>query len=296
MGALLLVTLVAVAALALKGRGKSSAPAASSRGGKPAEASGAGAGEASAPGASEGCPAEMVHVAGGRFSMGSPEGEGRPDEHPAHEVTLGGFCLDRREVTVAAYRSCVEQPGGGARCKPPGTSRHCNGGRRDRDDHPINCVDWSDAEAYCAWAKKRLPTEAEWELAARAGSEQRVFPWGSEPPMAQLCWDGEGNDAGKGARQGSCVAGAFGERGGSGKGGILDLAGNVAEWVMDSYAPYRAEAVSDPRVGDRALQIPKRVVRGGSWFSEEPGELRASARDWFVAGDRTFDVGFRCAR
>ncbi|MEO7327449.1 MAG: SUMF1/EgtB/PvdO family nonheme iron enzyme [Minicystis sp.] len=228
--------------------------------------------------------------------MGSAEGEGSPDERPQHEVSLQGHCLDRGEVTVAAYRACVEQPRGARRCKPAGTSAYCNGGRRDREDHPVNCVDWNDAEAYCAWAGKRLPTEAEWENAARGGGENRLFPWGNETPSAQLCWDGAGNDQGEGQREGTCPGGSFAEKNGSGRGGVVDVGGNVAEWVSDAYAPYRGEAARDPQVTDRSLQVGKRVVRGGSWFSDEPGQVRAAKRDWFVVSDRTFDVGFRCAR
>jgi formylglycine-generating enzyme required for sulfatase activity len=238
----------------------------------------------------------MVSLPAGSFRMGSAEGEGSDDERPAHEVSLSAYCLDRREVTVAAYRACVEQPRGALRCKPAGTSAYCNGGRRDRDDHPINCVDWNDAEAYCAWAGKRLPTEAEWESAARRGEEERLYPWGKDAPSAQLCWDGPGSDAGEGRREGTCSGGRFAAKEGSGRGGIDDLAGNVAEWVADAFAPYRDEAAHDPRVADRALQLGKRVVRGGSWFSEEPGQVRAAKRDWFVVSDRVFDVGFRCAR
>ncbi len=238
----------------------------------------------------------MVAVPAEGFRMGSLEGEGSEDERPAHEVTLQGHCLDRREVTVAEYRACVERPRGALRCKPAGTSAYCNGGRSDRDDHPVNCVDWNDATAYCAWAGKRLPTEAEWEHAARAGGENRLFPWGNEAPAAQLCWDGAGNDMGEGRREGTCPAGGFAQKSGNGRGGVADLGGNVAEWVADAYAPYQAEALRDPRVTDRTLQIGKRVVRGGSWFSDEPGQVRAAKRDWFVVTDRTFDVGFRCAR
>ncbi|MFO0760036.1 MAG: SUMF1/EgtB/PvdO family nonheme iron enzyme [Byssovorax sp.] len=259
----------------------------------PSNASVAPSGSPSALAAS-GCPEGMIAFGSGHFTMGSPAGEGAEDEHPAHEVTLSAYCLDRTEVTVAAYRACVEEPRGPLRCKPPGAGAYCNGAARDRDDHPINCVDQKDAEAFCAWAGKRLPTEAEWERAARGGDEKRLFPWGNEAPGAQLCWDGEGSLAGKGRRQGTCPVGSFAKEGDPLA--IVDLAGDVAEWVADAYAPYRPEPARDPKASDRTLQIGKRVVRGGSWFSEEPGEVRAARRDWFVATDRTFDVGFRCAR
>jgi formylglycine-generating enzyme required for sulfatase activity len=137
------------------------------------------------PAAASGCPSDMVHVPGGRFSMGSP-GVGGDDEHPQHQVTLAGYCIDRIEVTVVAYTRCVASGKCTAAQEPAkaGFDSLCNGTRADRQEHPVNCVDWNQATAYCGWVKKRLPSEAEWEYAARGG-DGRMYPWGNDAPSAK---------------------------------------------------------------------------------------------------------------
>ena len=145
------------------------------------------------------CPNGSVLIPAGEFSMGSPDGQGRADEHPRHRVRSAAFCMDRTEVTVAAYRACTSR---GPCTVPIDTSvlwglahTHCNWGRSVTDTHPVNCVDWNQARNYCAWAGGRLPTEAEWEYAAR-GVESRQYPWGDAAPdgtRANLCgseWGG----------------------------------------------------------------------------------------------------------
>ena len=108
----------------------------------------------------------MALIPAGKFWMGSPAGEGADDERPRHEVYLDAFYIDKHEVTTEAYGKCVSA----GKCAKPGTGTYCNRGKSDRGNHPVNCVDWSQAEAYCGWAEKRLPTEAEWEKAARRTS------------------------------------------------------------------------------------------------------------------------------
>lgn len=210
--------------------------------------------------------------------MGSSTGQ--LDEQPLHEVTLSPFYIDRTEVTVAAYGRCVSS---GA-CSAPEVDQACNWRVRRRNDHPVNCVDWMQASAYCAWTGGRLPTEAEWEFAAR-GTDDRVFPWGQEPPSAQLCWSG------RNYRSGTCAVGTF--PGGASPFGVLDMAGNVWEWTSDWYGMHTAAAATNP-TGARAGR--SHVARGGAWYGHDAARVRATYRNWFSPGDHFDYVGFRCAR
>ncbi len=133
-----------------------------------------------APGPREG----MVAIPSGTFAMGSDDGP--PTEKPVHSTTVAAFQIDRTEVTVSAYDACVKA---GA-CTPAATGPFCNGAQPERANHPVNCVNWNQSTAYCAWAGKRLPATAEWEYAAR-GPEARRWPWGQTPPGQQMCWNGQ---------------------------------------------------------------------------------------------------------
>src|SRR5262249_22284856 len=137
-------------------------------------------------------------------------------------------------------------------------ARGCNYGVPGRGDHPINCVDWLQADAFCKAYGKRLPTEEEWEWAARGGARGTTYPWGDEPPGKQVCWDGEGSELGKGSRQLTCAVGSH--RAGDSPLGIHDLAGNVWEWTSSIHT---AEA---------------RVYRGGGWSAGDAPGVRASDR------------------
>lgn len=194
-------------------------------------------------------------------------------------VRVKGFCLDVTEVTVEAYaRRGVARTTLNDGTSEEVESKHCNGNKGNRQDHPVNCVDWDEAVAYCEGEGKRLPTEEEWEWAARGGEKGWAYPWGDEEPSNQACWGGEGNTKGKGNRESTCAVGTF--RGGANPQGVMDLAGNVWEWTSSKY-----EAGSPARVG-----------RGGSWFFDRPEFLRASNRFRFSPSDREFLLGFRCAR
>ncbi|MBI4706179.1 MAG: SUMF1/EgtB/PvdO family nonheme iron enzyme, partial [Deltaproteobacteria bacterium] len=146
-------------------------------------------------GAKEEPPQAMVSIPPGTFEMGSNDGGG--DEKPVHSVTVAAFEMDPTEVTVAQYRKCVSDGG----CSEPSG---CNWEESGRDDHPVNCVDWQQAGAYCAWAGKRLPWEEEWEYAAR-GTDGRIYPWGNGAPGDQLCWSG----GSAGQRSSTCAVGQF---------------------------------------------------------------------------------------
>jgi formylglycine-generating enzyme required for sulfatase activity len=252
--------------------------------------------EAAAPTASAPAPASltrtrdgslMVRVPEGPFLRGSRAHEGEPDEHPQQSVTLSAFLIDRTEVTVARYRACVTD---GA-CSPPATDRWCNLASSGREDHPVNCVTWGQAEAYCRWAGARLPTEAEWEKAAR-GTEGDPFPWG---PTKDTCVVAVRFDDKLGHACGKFGTWPVGSKPfGKSPYGALDMAGNVWEWVADWYAP-DAYASGDDRDPKGPQTGKYRVLRGGGWGKDGAGALRSSRRFRFSGDQRTPGIGFRCA-
>ena len=213
---------------------------------------------------------ERVAIAGGAFVAGCDPAQGDdclPDEMPREVREVAAFEIDRTEVTVAAYRACVEA---GA-CTPPDVAEGCNWDREGRELHPVNCVDWEQAKAYCAFRDARLPTEWEWEKAAR-GSDGRRNPWGDAPADCRVAVLDEGGGNGCGAGDttfevGSRPAGATPE-------GVVDLIGNVWEWT------------STVREGG-----PSPAVRGGAWYTE-PAEARASYLLRFKASGRGTSSGF----
>lgn len=224
---------------------------------------------------------ELVYVPAGEFQMGSNDRE--EDEKPMHGVYLDAFWIDRTEVTNAMFARCVEA---GA-CRPPvsniSSRRQSYFDNPEFADFPVIFVTWGQANDYCAWAGRRLPTEAEWEKAAR-GTEGYICPWGNNSPSSnQLNFNGENGDT---TRTGNYPAGASVY-------GALDMAGNVWEWVSDwysskAYAQPVYENPTGPEDGTR------RVLRGGSWYYPL-NEIRAANR--FSASDNTAlnDIGFRCA-
>jgi eukaryotic-like serine/threonine-protein kinase len=263
------------------------------------------------------CPEGMVPVSAGTFQMGSPNGVGDEDEHPQHQVTLSKYCIDKMEVTVEAYalcvaaKSCSAAPitvrwGGYSEEQVKLYSPFCNVIRDDRQNHPINCVDWDQAKAYCAWAGKRLPTEAEWEYAAR-GSDGRKYPWGNGEPSAtrlnacgsecvamakrdlKLDW-AKMYEASDGSET-TAPVGRFPD--GASPFGALDMAGNVWEWTADWYSAYAGAAVTNPHGANTGEA---RVIRGGGWYANDAALVRAADRTRIRASYRHTHVGFRCAR
>lgn len=238
----------------------------------------------------------MVRIEAGTFWMGS-DTDGA-DARPRHEVRLDAFEIDRTEVTVEAYQACVKAN----KCKPSGRGARCNGDTEQ--DHPVNCVAFTDAAAYCAFDGKRLPTEAEWERAAR-GVDGRSFPWGEAwPPPA-----GAGNFSDEIAAEAStnwahvgkyvdgfpfsAPVGTFTQH--ASPDGVYDVVGNVAEWVSDIYDPkaYLQKGRDNPKGARRGSA---RVVRGGGFGHARPEHLRVHARAFYVPGTRSQHIGFRCAR
>ena len=214
----------------------------------------------------------VVHIPGGTFLIGSPNGEGELDEHPQHQVSVAAFELDVTEVTVAAYSACVSA----GQCSAAATDQEaCNYGKSDKANHPINCVDWRQAATYCNAQGQRLPTEEEWEYAARAGHEGRTYSWGSAEPAFQLCWSGVSK------REGTCSVGSFAK----GAFGLADMTGNVWEWTSSAYSPYRRSPAKNTR-----------VYRDGGWRNARPSDFRAAARDPLAPSEHFPVLGFRCAR
>jgi formylglycine-generating enzyme required for sulfatase activity len=224
---------------------------------------------------------KTVLVPAGEFYSGCNEeldSECASVERPGKTRRLDAFEIDVTEVMVMAFKECVEA----GRCETPETGGACNWGQSGRDIHPINCVDWKQAKAFCEWRGMRLPTEWEWEKAAR-GTDGRKYPWGnasftSGPPRgniagrdADVAYVSKGDD---GYAQTSPV-GSF--PAGKSVYGALDMAGNVWEWTASKFS----------------LDGP--VLRGGSW-DDDARSARASSRHWGVPGRGSGDVGFRCAR
>ncbi len=261
----------------------------------------------------------MVPVEGAVFAMGdeAPEFAAAPVQT---NVRVHGFAIDAYEVTVARFRAWMAagQPipsgpvvyrGGALPFEGPlGPERAlaCDGdaanyrAARDRENHPINCVNWAMAQAFCVWDGNglgRLPTQAEWELAAR-GTTGRWYPWGSSAPdSTRACWSGMGAQ-----RRTSCVVGSF--PAGDSPGGVHDLAGNIWELVADAWEPYRNtppgcwinSGPTDPICIDRSAMNGERVARGGWWGGEGVGSLGSAAQGAFWFEGRSSSVGFRCAR
>jgi hypothetical protein len=214
------------------------------------------------------CRAPMVSVTGGQFAFGAAD-------------TVHSFCMDPTEVTVDAYAACVKA----GRCTPAGTTAkvpglaeeklraldgECNAHHADRGHHPVNCVDWPQAAAYCKVQGKRLPTEQEWEWAARSEADARPFPWGMEAPGGRTCWSGGAK------REATCDVGSFPS--GDSAEGIHDLVGNVWEWTSD-------------RAGNGEM-----VQKGGGLNASLASQLRVTNRDTADPAFRAPVTGFRCVK
>ena len=226
-------------------------------------------------------PDDMVLVPAGEFSMGSPEGD--PDEKPAHKVQISAFFMDKYEVTVKQYAAFLQESGGDRPAEWKTMSKTANQNR------PVMGVDWAEAARYCKWAGKRLPTEAEWEKAAR-GTDGRLYPWGNDPPTPLHANYGkkEWNNHEALVPVGTLEAGKSPY-------GIYDMAGNVWEWVSDWYDnDYYKNSPSDSPAGPPTGGF--KVIRGGSW-NTSARNLRAADRYFDPPSFRSQYVpGFRCAK
>jgi len=242
----------------------------------------------------------QIQIPAGVFMMGGMDVYRENDEQPAHEVKLDSFWMDQVEVTNGMYELCVNA----GVCRPPKETRSDNRaeyfGNPEFRDYPVIYVTWFDANAYCEWAERRLPTEAEWEYAAR-GADKRNYPWGDEPPHEYN--SNSLNIVGDTTRVGSYAEGAS-------PFGVLDMAGNVWEWVADRYQPnyYSKSPLENPQgpFGEEVFNT-LRVFRGGS-FQEDGVFLRSANRNFIEGPNPKADpkdeayygkssnrIGFRCA-
>ncbi len=259
------------------------------------------------PAAASVVPNEMILIPAGEFIIGnngreSEEGSGDPDEVPEHKTYLDTYRIDKYEVSNAQYKAFVNA----TNHRPPklwqparpagGPARPGNGPGPDityppeKANHPVVYVDWYDANEYCHWVGKRLPTEEEWEKAAR-GTDGRIFPWGNafdakktNSPQYWLSINKEG---------GTLPVGSF--ENGKSPYGLYDMAGNVYEWTANWYKPYPHNMEFNSHYGEK-----NKIVRGGSWYDCLSYGCGLSApsynRSRFAPEIRNKGFGFRCAK
>jgi len=227
---------------------------------------------------------EMVFIASGEFQMGAAEAddEAGEAEKPLHWIYLSPYWIDRTEITNVQYAQCVQA----GECQPPEKSgsktRPVYFGAAQYQDYPVIYVSWEDASTYCQWAGRRLPTEAEWEKAAR-GSTAQIYPWGDQVEPRNANFNHLIGDTSR--------AGAYPD--GASPYGALDMAGNVAEWVADWYGEgYYAVSTYKNPAGPKSGEF--RMLRGGSWVNQLRS-LRVTFRIWNYPSLRSDTIGFRCA-
>lgn len=265
------------------------------------------------PGTTLSVRADMVFVPGATFKFGKQAAWGGPHASSTYlgpdpegvTVNVGSFFIDRTEVTVRAYHACVEA--GVCPKLDEGTPNNiCTFGRPDFDEHPVNCVTFDEAEKFCTWQGKRLPTEAEFELAER-GPNARPFPWGDAPPEPKHVNACDASCVREELKLGSNFTSLWADTGGddgwpftapvgtypegASPYGAMDLSGNVEEWVSDPWGPIAAtpQPFSSGPPGDH-------VVRGGSWDLSTIDAFAATRRSAAGRDMRAAWLGFRCAR
>jgi formylglycine-generating enzyme len=224
---------------------------------------------------------EMVEIPEGPFTMGSSEGD--PDEAPEHQVYLPTFYMDKKEVTQAEYDRFVRAT---KRGKPFVPVFEDDQAKILKPDLPAIGMSWSDADAYCRWAGKRLPTEAEWEKAGR-GERKRRYPWGDELEIGHANVDGDEDGFKYLAPPGSFESGRSPY-------GLYDMTGNVAEWVADTYDEhyYQKMPYRNPQGPEEGTH---KVIRGGSW-RETRHTARVSKRFQAKMWRTDSTIGIRCAK
>jgi formylglycine-generating enzyme required for sulfatase activity len=221
-------------------------------------------------------------LAGGTFQMGSTLSG---NEQPVHSVTIQAFSMAKTQTTVEQYMACVAD----GSCSDPGTwSLDCYWNREGFEKHPVNCISWHMASAFCQWTGGRLPSESEWEYAARSQGQDITYPWGDETPSCDFAVMNDGEN-GCGANLPHAVCS---KEAGNTDQGLCDMAGNVFDWVQDGWHSNYNGAPTD----GSAWEGTSKVVRGGSYLNGA-SDLRTAWRKHYFGPDyqNTF-IGFRCAR
>jgi formylglycine-generating enzyme required for sulfatase activity len=212
----------------------------------------------------------MVYLPGGTFVMG--DNQGKAHELPSHEVSLTPYYMDVHEVTVNQYETFLLETG----YEKPAFWQP----ELDRPDDPVIGITWFDASAYAAWIGKRLPTEAEWEYAARGGTLGKMYPWGDDPDTRKANFSSTGISPVK--------------RFQSNEYGLYDMIGNVWEWCSDWYSENYYETT--PRDNPKGpFTGTHKVLRGGTWYSNEE-QVRITNRYYALPDIRSFHIGFRCVK
>jgi formylglycine-generating enzyme required for sulfatase activity len=233
----------------------------------------------------------LVEIPGATFLMGCGVDDAHCDDDNAeHEVTVSSFSLERTEVSAGAYRACVDA----GSCTSTPNDPNCNLATPGRDAYPINCVTWQQAVDYCTFVGRRLPTEAEWELAA-AGPDNRTFPWGFAEASCMYAhmFQPNGGMGGYGCLS-NLTARVENYEDGASIDGVLQLAGNVDEWVSDWYGVdyYASGETMDPQ---GPADGTGKVNRGGDFLDASPLNLRVFERRQNPPDEVVYERGFRCA-
>jgi len=241
-------------------------------------------------------PSDWVAIEGGTFEMGSEDWDS--SEQPVHDVAVPSFEMWRTEVTVIQYSKCVcagacSDPNG-VQEDPHWSEEEANWESPGRDEHPINFVDWFASDQFCSWVGGRLPTEAQWEFAARSRGDRRTFPWGEAWPacdaavMNDLDYDDQG--CGTGLAWPVCGIPA-----GNTEQGLCDMAGNVWEWVLDEWHGGYIPAPADGTAWGIASDS-RGIIRGGGYSTSDGEMLRTTVRTPTDPSGSGSGLGFRCAR
>ena len=227
-----------------------------------------------------------ISVPGGTFDMGS---DGHSSEQPVHSVTVPSFEMTKSHVTVEQYEMCVAD---GACSAPATSSDRCNWDNPGYEDHPVNCISWHRLRNFCEWIGGRLPTEAEWEYAARSGGQDIIYPWGNDIATCEYAVMKEDGLDGCGTERTWPVCSKVA---GNTDHGLCDMVGNAWHWVEDDW---HADYNGAPNDGSAWIDEPRgssRVIRGSSYLSSANG-LRATNRYHIISGGHWHAAGGRCAR